>query len=129
MHGLQMIGQRVLLCGLHVHVELPDPDQRIDVMYRMLPYLPLFLALSTSSPFWQSRRTGLKGYRLAPYDELPRTRLPDLFRTQEEFDAYVTALGRAGVIPDSSYIWWAIPPSLPNPTPQLRPPHSPTPFH
>ena len=68
-----MIGQRDLLCGLHVHVELPDPDQRIDVMYRMLPYLPLFLALSTSSPFWQSRRTGLKGYRLAAYDELPRT--------------------------------------------------------
>ena len=82
MHDLQMIGQRDLLCGLHVHVELPDPDQRIDVMYRMLPYLPLFLALSTSSPFWQSRRTGLKGYRLAAYDELPRTGVPDLFRTQ-----------------------------------------------
>jgi gamma-glutamyl:cysteine ligase YbdK (ATP-grasp superfamily) len=71
MHDLQMIGQRDLLCGLHVHVELPDPDDRIDLMYRMLPYLPLFLALSTSSPFWQSRSTGLKGYRLAAYDELP----------------------------------------------------------
>src|SRR5262249_23442240 len=72
MHDLEMIGQRDLLCGLHVHVELPDPDQRVDVMCRMLPYLPLFLALSTSSPFWQSQRTGLKGYRLAAYDELPR---------------------------------------------------------
>ena len=61
MHDLQMIGQRDLLCGLHVHVELPDPDERVDVMYRMLPYLPLFLALSTSSPFWQSRRTGTDG--------------------------------------------------------------------
>src|SRR5262249_57362700 len=50
MHDLQMIGQRDLLCGLHVHVELPDPDDRVDLMYRMLPYLPLFLALSTSSP-------------------------------------------------------------------------------
>ena len=120
MHDLQMIGQRDLLCGLHVHVELPDPDQRIDVMYRILPYLPLFLALSTSSPFWQSRRTGLKGYRLAAYDELPRTGVPDLFRTQEEFDAYVTALVRAGVIADSSYIWWAIRPSLLNPTLELR---------
>ena len=124
MHDLQMIGQRDLLCGLHVHVELPDPDQRIDVMYRMLPYLPLFLALSTSSPFWQSRRTGLKGYRLAAYDELPRTGVPDLFRTQEEFDAYVTALVRAGVIADSSYIWWAIRPSLLNPTLELRAPDS-----
>ena len=93
MDDLQMIGQRDMLCGMHVHVELPEPDRRVDVMCRMLPYLPLFLALSTSSPFWQSRRTGLKGYRLAAYDELPRTGVPELFRTQEEFDAYVVGAG------------------------------------
>lgn len=124
MQDLQMIGQRNMLCGMHVHVELPDPDTRVGVMYRMLPYLPLFLALSTSSPFWQSRRTGLKGYRLAAYDELPRTGVPELFRTKEEFDAYVAALVRAGVIEDSSYIWWAIRPSLKYPTLELRAPDS-----
>jgi carboxylate-amine ligase len=124
MHDLQMIGQRDLLCGLHVHVAFPDPDERFDVMYRMLPYLPLFLALSTSSPFWQSRATGLKGYRLAAYDELPRTGIPELFRTREEFDAYVAALVRAGVMKDSSYIWWAMRPSLNNPTLELRAPDS-----
>jgi carboxylate-amine ligase len=124
MHDLQMIGQRDLLCGLHVHVELPDPDERVGLMYRMLPYLPLLLALSTSSPFWQARRTGLMGYRLAAYDELPRTGVPELFRTQAEFDAYVTTLMRAGVIEDSSYIWWAIRPSLANPTLELRAPDS-----
>src|SRR5262245_738149 len=122
MHDLQMIGQRDMLCGLHVHVELPNPDDRVDVMYRMLPYLPLFLALSTSSPFWQSRRTGLKGYRLAAYDELPRTGVPELFRTQKEFECYVSALVRAGVIEDSSYIWWAMRPSHCNPTLELRAP-------
>jgi glutamate---cysteine ligase / carboxylate-amine ligase len=68
MDDLQMIGQRNMLCGMHVHVELPDPDERVDVMTRMLPYLPLFVALATSSPFWNSRPTGLKGYRLAAYD-------------------------------------------------------------
>jgi carboxylate-amine ligase len=122
MHDLQMIGQRNMLCGMHVHVELPDADRRIDVMCRMLPYLPLFLALSTSSPFWQSRRTGLKGYRLAAYDELPRTGVPELFRTNAEFDAYVAALVRAGVMEDSSYVWWAIRPSLNHPTLELRAP-------
>ena len=122
MHDLQMIGQRNMLCGMHVHVELPDPDARVDLMYRMLPYLPLFLALSTSSPFWQSRRTGLKGYRLAAYDELPRTGVPELFRTKEEFDAYVAALVKAGVMEDSSYVWWAIRPSLKHPTLELRAP-------
>ena len=122
MDDLQMIGQRDMLCGMHVHVELPDPDGRIDVMCRIIPYLPLFLALSTSSPFWQSRRTGLKGYRLAAYDELPRSGVPELLRTKEEFDAYVAALVRAGVINDSSYIWWAIRPSLNHPTLELRAP-------
>jgi glutamate---cysteine ligase / carboxylate-amine ligase len=122
MHDLQMIGQRDMLCGMHVHVELPDPDARVDVMFRMLPYLPLFLALSTSSPFWQSRCTGLKGYRLAAYDELPRTGVPELFRTREEFDAYIKALVRAGVVEDSSYVWWAIRPSLIHPTLELRAP-------
>jgi glutamate---cysteine ligase / carboxylate-amine ligase len=122
MHDLQMIGQRNMLCGMHVHIELPDPDARFDLMYRMLPYLPLFLALSTSSPFWQSRRTGLMGYRLAAYDELPRTGVPELFRTKEEFDAYVAALVRAGVMEDSSYVWWAIRPSLNHPTLELRAP-------
>jgi carboxylate-amine ligase len=84
----------------------------------------LFLALSTSSPFWQARRTGLMGYRLAAYDELPRTGLPELFRTQREYDAYVAALVQAGVMPDSSYVWWAIRPSLANPTLELRAPDS-----
>ena len=54
--------------------------------------LPLLLALSTSSPFWQGQMTGLSGYRLAAYDELPRTGLPELFRTKEEYDEYVAAL-------------------------------------
>jgi len=122
MDDLQMIGQRNMLCGMHVHVELPDPDDRVDVMTRMLPYLPLFVALSTSSPFWHSQPTGLKGYRLAAYDELPRTGVPELFRTKEDFDAYVAALVRAGVMEDSSFVWWTLRPSLKHPTLELRAP-------
>lgn len=124
MADLQMIGHRNMLCGLHVHVELPDPDDRVDVMCRMLPYLPLFIALATSSPFWQGRTTGLKGYRLAAYDELPRTGVPELFRRPGEYEAYVSALMRAGVIEDSSYVWWAVRPSLKHPTLELRAPDS-----
>lgn len=120
MDDLRMVGQRDMLCGMHVHVALPDPRRRIDVMYRLIPYLPLFVALSTSSPFWTSRETGLKGYRLAAYDELPRTGMPELFRTNEEYDGYVNALVKAGVIKDSSFIWWMIRPSPKYPTLELR---------
>lgn len=120
MADLQMIGERNMLCGMHVHVSLPDPTRRVDVMRRIIPYLPLFIALSTSSPFWQGRATGLRGYRLAAYDELPRTGLPELFRDQGEFDAYCGALIQAGAIPDASHLWWTIRPSLKYPTLELR---------
>jgi carboxylate-amine ligase len=122
MDDLQMIGQRNMLCGMHVHVEFPDPSRRVDVMSRMLPYLPLFIALATSSPFWQGRDTGLKGYRLAAYDELPRTGLPELFRTNAEYDAYVAAMVASGAMEDASHLWWAIRPSLKYPTLELRAP-------
>ena len=117
---LQMIGLRNMLCGMHVHVQVPDPDTRVDLMTRMMPYLPLLLALSASSPFWQGHLTGLHGYRLAAYDELPRSGLPELFRSKAEYDQYVEALTWARIIPDASYIWWAIRPSLRHPTLELR---------
>lgn len=120
MDDLQMIGYRNMMCGLHVHVNVPDLDTRINLMMRLTPYLPLLLALSTSSPFFQGHLTGLVGYRLAAYDELPRTGLPELFRTNEDYNDYISALVGAGVIPDASYIWWTIRPSQANPTIELR---------
>ena len=120
MDDLQMIGYRNMLCGMHVHVEVPDTSTRIDLIMRLTPFLPLLLALSTSSPFWQGHLTGLVGYRLAAYDELPRTGVPELFRTKEDYDEFVAALTWAKIIPDASYIWWALRPSLPNPTVELR---------
>ena len=120
MDDLQMIGSRNMMCGMHVHVAVPDLDARVNLMTRLTPYLPLFLALSTSSPFWQGHLTGLVGYRLAAYDELPRTGLPELFRTKEDYDEYIAALVGAGVIPNASYIWWAIRPSVGHPTIELR---------
>jgi glutamate---cysteine ligase / carboxylate-amine ligase len=120
MHDLQMLGSRNILCGLHVHVSVPDPSQRVDMMRRIIPFLPIFLALSTSSPFWQARRTGLMGYRLAAYDELPRTGIPDLFANEAEYKNYVDALVATRAIPDESYIWWAVRPSCKYPTLELR---------
>src|SRR6202050_4544715 len=122
MYDLQMIGQRNMLCGMHVHVEFADPTRRVDVMTRMLPYVPLFIAISTSSPFWQGRATGLKGYRLAAYDELPRTGLPELFRSNADYDAYVEAMVRSRAVADASHLWWSIRPSLKYPTLELRAP-------
>jgi glutamate---cysteine ligase / carboxylate-amine ligase len=120
MQDLQMVGHRDLVCGMHVHVELPDPDRRISVMTRLIPYVPLLLALSTSSPFWRSRNTGLKSYRLTSYDELPRSGLPELFWSYGDYEAYVSALVFSGAIPDATHIWWSLRPSHTYPTLELR---------
>jgi glutamate---cysteine ligase / carboxylate-amine ligase len=120
METLQMLGSRNIVCGMHVHVSTPDPSMRIDLMRRIIPFLPVFLALSTSSPYWQGRRTGLMGYRLAAYDELPRTGLPELFADEKDYRRYVDTLVSSGAIPDETYIWWAVRPSAKHPTLELR---------
>jgi carboxylate-amine ligase len=119
---LRSVGHRNMLCGMHVHVKLPDLERRFAVMRAMIPYVPLFIALSTSSPFWSSHETGLKGYRLTAYDELPRTGLPELLTSKRDYDRYVSALIRSGAMPNESYVWWALRPSLRHPTLELRAP-------
>jgi len=103
-----------------VHVEVPDDDLRLDVMRRAIPFLPILLALSTSSPFWRGMNTGFSSYRLTSYDELPRTGLPPLFSDWLQYRGYIEVLREAGVIRDASYIWWAIRPSHKYPTLELR---------
>ncbi|MBD9469531.1 carboxylate-amine ligase [Pseudoxanthomonas sp. PXM01] len=120
MGELQMLGQRNLLCGLHVHVQPADPGQRVALMARMQPFLPLLLALSTSSPFWMGHATGLMGYRQTAYQEIPRTGLPPLFRNQAEYDHYVQRMVDGRAIKDASFLWWALRPSLAFPTLELR---------
>lgn len=117
---LQMLALRNMVCGMHVHVAVPAPARRIELMYRLVPFLPLLLALSAASPFWQGQPTGLHAYRPTAYDELPRTGIPELFRRTEDYDEFVAALQNAGIIRDASYIWWSIRPSLAHPTLELR---------
>ena len=117
---LGMVGLGSPMCGLHVHVEVPDPDLRMEMMHRLVPFLPLLLALSTSSPFWAGCNTGLLGYRNAVNDALPRTGFPEMFRSMTEYQAYVDALVEAGIVPDATYVWWALRPSLRHPTIELR---------
>lgn len=117
---LQMLAERDVVCGMHVHVEVPDPDRRVDLMNRMLPYTPVLLALSASSPFWEGRDTGLNAYRLSVWGEMPRTGLPELFADAAEYDRLVTAMVAGGAIPDASYLWWTLRPSTRYPTLELR---------
>ncbi len=116
----QIVARRSLVCGLHVHVQLPPEVDRVVAMNRAMPWLPLLLALSASSPFWDRLRTGLMSYRQAMYDEWPRTGIPDFFADQADYDDFAEVLRRAGAIADASSLWWAIRPSPRYPTVELR---------
>ncbi|CAO4176181.1 carboxylate-amine ligase [Methylorubrum populi] len=115
-----LAGRRSLICGMHVHVEVSDPEARVALMDRLLPFQPLLFALSASSPFWQGKPTGLSAYRLSAFGELPRTGLPDLMGDAAAYERYVRIMTNAGSIQDASFLWWSLRPSAKFPTLELR---------
>jgi carboxylate-amine ligase len=112
--------RRMLICGMHVHVGLPDDDLRIDIMRQITYFLPHMLALSTSSPYWGGQDTGLSSYRLTIFDNLPRTGLPPDFVSHGEYRRSVDMIIKAGLIEDTTKIWWDIRPSHRFPTLEAR---------
>jgi len=118
--ALRGVIRRLLICGMHVHVGIEDPDTRIDLMNQVLYFVPHFLALSTSSPFWQRTETGLKSYRTSVFRAVPRTGMPDEFESWAEYQRHVAVLTEAGVIEDATKLWWDLRPSARYPTLELR---------
>ncbi len=114
------VARRMLICGMHVHVGLPDDDLRIDLMNQVSYFLPHLLALSVSSPYWQGRDTGLASYRTSVFGNMPRTGLPPRFARWSEYEVSVRTIVDAGLIEDSSKIWWDLRPSHRYPTLESR---------
>jgi carboxylate-amine ligase len=117
---LQGVGRRLVICGLHVHVGIEDDELRIDLMNQAEYFLPHLLALSTSSPFWRGEDTGLKSYRLAVFNELPRTGPPDYFESYGEYRRQLGRMIDAGLIEDATKLWWDIRPAARFPTLEMR---------
>jgi len=114
------VARRLLISGMHVHVGLPDEEDRIDIMNQLTYFLPHLLALSASSPFWMGEDTGLASYRLTIFDNLPRTGLPPQFLSWSEYQRSVEAIVDIGLIEDASKIWWDLRPSSRFPTIEAR---------
>jgi carboxylate-amine ligase len=118
--NLQAVVRRLLICGMHVHIGIEDPDLRIDLMNQASYFLPHLLALSTSSPFWSGEDTGLRSYRLTVFDALPRTGVPERLDSFGEYQRLVDRLVQAGMIEDGSMVWWDLRPSARYPTLEMR---------
>jgi carboxylate-amine ligase len=117
---LQGVARRLVICGMHVHVGIDDDELRIDLLGQASYFLPHLLALTTSSPFWRGQETGLMSYRIAVFDELPRTGLPEIFDSYGEYHRHLNILVTAGLIEDASKLWWDVRPSQRFPTLEMR---------
>ena len=107
---LQQLARSLLIFGLHVHVAVPDRQTAIDLMNQARYFLPHLLALSTSSPFWMGRDTGIKSYRTTIFRRFPRTGVPDRFESWAEYENYVQLLVDLHCMEDARKIWWDIRP-------------------
>lgn len=117
---LQDVIRELLIFGLHVHVGIPDRELRIEIMNEARYFLPHLLAISSSSPFWLARATGLKSYRQIVWQRFPRTGIPPEFSSYDEFENYVDLLVRTKCIDDGKKIWWDLRPHAFYPTIEFR---------
>lgn len=120
LEDMQDLARQLLIFGMHVHIGIEDPDFRIDVMNVARYMMPHLLALSTSSPFWEGRNTGLKSYRSVVFRRFPRTGIPNTFASATDYDNYINTLVKTNSIPDGSKIWWDARPHHKFPTLEFR---------
>src|SRR4051794_12764747 len=104
------LAQQLLIFGTHIHVGIEDKEFLVDVMNVSRYLLPHLLALSTSSPFWQGRNTGLKSYRTTVFRRFPRSGIPDKFDSWSEYENYIDTLVELHCIDDSKKVWWDLRP-------------------
>ncbi|MFC1959838.1 carboxylate-amine ligase [Chloroflexota bacterium] len=117
-NDMQDVGRRLLIFGMHVHLGFGKSEEAlellIDVENQLRYFLPHILALTTSSPFWHGRDTGLKSYRSIVFQSLPRTGIPPTFKSFKEYESFVRVFAKVGSLgsvndpntADFTKIWW-----------------------
>jgi glutamate---cysteine ligase / carboxylate-amine ligase len=117
---MQDVVRELLIFGMHVHVGIPDPELRMDLFNEARYFLPHLLCLSTSSPFWLGRNTGLKSYRSVLWSRFPRTGIPPEFESWSEWENFLELLVKTNSITDGTKIWWDLRPHVIYPTLEFR---------
>ncbi len=105
---LQDTARSNLIFGLHVHVGIKDKAMALHIVNSMRYFLPHLYALSTNSPFWEGRNTGFKSFRSKVFDKFPRTGIPDMFQSVDQYENYVNLLVKTRCIDNPKKIWWDI---------------------
>ena len=108
--SMRELARREPTFALHVHVGISSPNDAVRLVNRMRAHLPLFLALSVNSPFWQGRDTGLASARTPLFQAFPRVGIPRRFRDYDDYVGTVDLLMRCESMPDPTFLWWDVRP-------------------
>ncbi|HUB98966.1 MAG TPA: YbdK family carboxylate-amine ligase [Solirubrobacterales bacterium] len=108
--SMRELARREPTFGLHVHVGVPDSEAAIHAANRLRTHIPLLLALSVNSPFWQGRDTGLASARTPLFQAFPRVGIPRPFADYAEFVESVDVLIRCDAVPEPTFLWWDVRP-------------------
>ena len=106
--SMRELARREPTFALHVHVGVPDATDAVRLANRMRAHLPLLLALSANSPFWQGRDTGLSSARTPLFQAFPRVGIPRAFDSYREWVETVDLLIRCEAFPESTFLWWDV---------------------
>jgi glutamate---cysteine ligase / carboxylate-amine ligase len=108
------------ICAVHVHVELPDRDRAVLVGNHLRPHLPVLIALTANSPYWDERDSGYASWRTITWQRWPVAGPPPHFESAEQYDRLVATLLEAGALVDTGTIFWDIRLSAHQPTLEVR---------
>ncbi len=104
--SMRELARREPTFALHVHVALPDPESAVRAINGLRSHLPLLLALSANSPFWQGRETGLASARTPLFQAFPRVGIPRAFLDYEDYVSTIDLLLRCEAFPEPTFLWW-----------------------
>lgn len=108
--SMRELARREPTFALHVHIGVADPEDAVVLHNRLRAHLPLLLALSANSPFWQGRDTGLASARTPLFQAFPRTGIPRRFSSYAEYVEAVDLLVRCDAFPEPTFLWWDVRP-------------------
>lgn len=102
----QDVARSSLTFGLHVHTGITHRETALQALNGLRTHLPLLLALSVNSPFYEGRDTGCKSFRSIIYNRLPRSGIPDYFENLQAYEEYLDTLRKTGCLPYPGKLWW-----------------------
>ncbi len=106
--SMRALARREPTMALHVHIGVPDPEDAVRLLNGLRRHIPILLALSANSPFWQGHDAGFASSRTVIFQAFPRTGVARRFAGYADYVEAIDALIAPGALPDPSFLWWDV---------------------